>query len=206
LRADDNTIRYVDINIQTSDSASDSLLVFPTLAREDSSDGLLYMVGEALWESTVLRHTSSVQADVSVVTTSNHIMFSQDIEVSDPVALDLYPSVELSTDSSVVFRCLARRVLIPHGEYLPSSEVFRIRVADEQGNLVWMSDHDMAFLAMVSLVQPQSPGRLHVYEMPWNGRMLNGRRIMPGRYVAEYIIPARPLEYRKLHTFTWPVR
>lgn len=206
LRADDNTIRYVDINIAVSNGTHDSLLVFPTLAREDSSDGTLYVIGEALWESPALRTASSFTADVSVVTSSNHIIFSQDIDVREPVALDLYPSLSASSDSSVMFRCLARRVFVPHGEYLPSSEVFRIRVRDESGEIVWASDTDMAFLALVSLVQPQTLGRLHIYEMPWNGRMLNGRRIKPGTYRAEYIIPSRPLEYSTSRDFTWPIR
>lgn len=206
LRADDNTIRYVDINIATSNGSHDSLLVFPTIAREDSSNGGLYIIGEALWESPALRNGSSFTADISVVTASNHIIFSQNIDVREPVALDLYPSVSSSADSSVMFRVLARRVFVPHGEYLPSSEVFRIRVLDERGVIVWSSDTDMAFLALVSLVQPQTLGRLHIYEMPWNGRMLNGSRIKPGTYRAEFIIPSRPLEYSTSHDFTWPVR
>ena len=206
LRATDNTIRYVDINIKTSDSTYDSLLVFPTLAREDTGDGTLYVVGEALWESSSLRTSSTFQADISVVTASNHLVYSQDISIHAPVALDLYPSVDATSDSTLMFRCLARRVFVPHGEYLPSSEVFRIRILDEHGEIVWASDYDMAFLAIVSLVQPQTSGRLHIYEMPWNGRMLNGRRMKPGRYTAEYIIPSRPLEYRTTREFSWPVR
>ncbi len=206
LRADDNTIRYVDINVASSNGGHDSLLVFPTIAREDSSDGTIYIVGEALWESPSLRTASSFDADVSVVTASNHIIFSQTIDIREPVALDLYPSLSASSDTSVMFRCLARRAFVPRGEYLPSSEVFRIRVRDEHGEIVWSSDTDMAFLALVSLVQPQTLGRLHIYEMPWNGRMLNGRRIKPGTYRAEFIIPSRPLEYSTSRDFTWPIR
>jgi len=206
LRADDNTIRYLDLALRTSNLPADSLLIFPTIARDESPNSPLYIIGEALWESPQLRTSSTVRADISVVTASDHIVFTQDVEVLDPVALDLYPSVRASNDTTIMFGCLARRVFVPRGEYLPSSEVFRVRVSDEQGQLIWSSDEDMAFLSLVSLVQPQTSGRLHVYEMPWNGVATNGRRIKPGTYTADLTIPSRPLEYGTRITFAWPLR
>ena len=206
LRADDNTIRYVDLALRTSNFTADSLLIFPTIARDESPNSPLYIIGEALWESPQLRTSTTVQADISVVTASDHIVFAQDVEVRDPIALDLYPSIQASNDTTITFGCLARRVFVPRGEYLPSSEVFRVRVSDEQGQLVWSSDEGMAFLALVSLVQPQTSGRLHVYEMPWNGVATNGQRIKPGTYTADLTIPSRPLEYGTRITFKWPLR
>lgn len=206
LRTDDNTIRYVDLVLRASDAPGDTLLVFPTIARDDAAGSPLYIIGEALWESPVLRTATSVTADVSVVTTTDHIVFTQTVDVRDPVALDLYPRVEATSDSTLVFRCMARRVFVPRGEYLPSSEVFRVRVTNDQGDIVWSSDDDMAFLALVSLVQPQTSGRIHIYEMPWNARTSNGRRLKPGTYTAELTIPSRPIEYGTRMTFTWPLR
>lgn len=206
LRTDDNTIRYVDLVLRASDAPGDTLLVFPTIARDEVPGSPLYIIGEALWESPALRSATSVTADVSVVTATDHIVFSQIVDVRDPVALDLYPRAEATSDSTLVFRCMARRVFVPRGEYLPSSEVFRVRVMNEQGELVWSSDDDMAFLALVSLVQPQTSGRIHIYEMPWNARTANGLRLKPGTYTADFIIPSRPIEYGTRMTFQWPLR
>jgi hypothetical protein len=206
LRTVDNSIRYVDLILGTPTEQQDSLLVFPTLARDESDNGSIYVVGEALWESPRLRTLRSVPTDIAVVTTSDHIIFSQDVEIRDPVGLDLYPSIMATTDTSVSFQCLARRVFVPRGEYLPSSEMLRVRVLAENGDVVWRSDEDMAFLTLVSLVQPQTAGRLHVYEMPWNGRTSAGERVRAGTYRAQFIIPARPNEYGAFLDFTWPLR
>ena len=88
------------------------------------------------------------------------------------------------------------------GLLLPSSEMLRVRVLAENGDVVWRSDEDIAFLALVSLVQPQTAGRLHVYEMPWNGRTSAGKQMRAGTYRAEFIIPARPNEYVAFLDFT----
>lgn len=206
LRTVDNSIRYVDLILGTPTEHQDSLLVFPTLARDESNDGSMYVIGEALWESPRLRSVRSVSADVSVVTASDHITFSQEVEIREPVGLDLYPSVTVTSDTSVSFQCLARRIFVPRGEYLPSSEIFRVRVLAENGDVIWRSDEDMAFLTLVSLVQPQTAGRLHIYEMPWNGRTSTGKRVRAGSYRAEFIIPSRPNEYGAFLDFTWPLR
>ncbi len=206
LRTVDNSIRYVDLVLGSPTEQQDSLLVFPTLARDESNEGSIYVIGEALWESPRLRTLLSVPADIAVVTASDHIIFSQDVEIREPVGLDLYPSIMATTDTSVSFQCLARRVFVPRGEYLPSSEMLRVRVLAENGDVVWRSDEDIAFLALVSLVQPQTAGRLHVYEMPWNGRTSAGKQMRAGTYRAEFIIPARPNEYVAFLDFTWPLR
>lgn len=203
---DNDPITSLTVARRNTSGTADTLYRSPEIKSADMADSLKYVVCETRWSSRELRFISTFDAEVSQTSKHGAVTFVNHVEIIDSTPIALYPTIVRSSDTLVIFRCPALRITRPAREYLPSSESFRIRILDESGQRVWSSDEGMAFLARVSPVEPQVPGQVFTYEMPWICRTTSGSRIKPGTYTAEFIIPSRPQAYANRITFVWPLQ
>lgn len=207
LRTDDRSIRYVDVFVAPDQRTTpDSIMISPSIAGTPGVDKDVYFIGEGVWDTPAARSSQRAYATVGVVTTTNHIMFNTVVEYEKAEPLSLVPFVSASSDTTLDVGATARRIFVPEGEYLPTSEAFRVIISDGKGAVLWRSDAGMAFLSVVTLVEPQAANAVHRYEMPWDGRDLSGNRVPDGEYHADIIIPARPKPYATSTTVKWPPR
>jgi hypothetical protein len=207
LRTSDRAIRYVDVFVAPdATTPPDSIMINPSIAGTPGVDAEVFFIGEGVWDTPAARASQRAYATVGVVTATDHIMFNTVIEYQKAEPLELQPFAKASSDTSVDIGATARRIFVPQGEYLPTSEAFRVIISDGKGAVVWRSDAGVAFLSVVTLVEPQAANAVHRYEMPWDGRDLAGNRVPDGEYHADIIIPARPKPYATSFTVTWPPR
>lgn len=77
-------------------------------------------------------------------------------------------------------------------------------ITDATGTVVFRTDYEKNFLALVTTVQPVQANQIQRYVYPWSGRNLQGQRVADGTYNVEMIIPAHPKPYRTSTTLEWP--
>ncbi|MDZ4745155.1 MAG: BsuPI-related putative proteinase inhibitor [bacterium] len=206
LRTKEASIRYVDVAIGTSADALHDTVAFSVDHIESDGGGPTQAIGNAVWDSPTAKLSTSAVGDISVLTASDHLVFRQIIEYSEAEGLFLTPFATAASDTTIEIGALAKRIYLPPGEYLPSSENFRVIISEPKGAVVWRSDAGMSFLAMVGNVEPRQANQVQRYSLPWNGRDLQQNIVAPGDYVVEFIIPARPKPYQARTTLQWPPR
>lgn len=206
LRTKDPAIRYVDIAIGTSENALNDTITFSVVQTGNVGGSDAHTIGNAVWDTPKARASSSAVGDVSVITGSDHLVFRQLIKYSDAEALLLTPFTTATSDSTIEIGVIAKRIYVPPGEYLPSSENFRVVISDPKGSVVWRSDAGMAFLSVVGNVEPRQTNQVQRYALPWNGRDLQQSIVDPGDYSVTFIIPARPKPYSATSKMQWPPR
>lgn len=127
-----------------------------------------------------------------------------DIEKDDNrKALELYPSVNKTSDSTATFVLYAKRDHIKENEYIPTSEKMRVLIFSEKGKMVYNSSFGKNFLQVISPVLPEKVGEIYKYELKWDGVDTNGKRLPTGTYRVEMIIPANPQKYSKSIELKW---
>jgi len=207
LRTSDRSIRFVEAFIgPDAKHLDDSLQMSTSMAGTPGVDPTVLFIGEAHWDTPAAKRSSRAVADISIVNGTDHIIFRTDIEYRKVEPLDMVAFIRPMADSTIEVGAIAKRVFVPQGEYLPTSESFRVLISDGKGSVVWRSDAGMAFLSVVASVEPQAANAIHRYVMPWNGRDLAGLEIPPGEYHADILVPARPNPYTTSINFTWPLR
>ena len=205
LRTTGRYVKYVEAALGGSeDSMNDNVMFNTTTAGAPGVNETVHLVGTASWDTRDAINSKSCWADVSVVTPAEHLIFRVHLEyeASEPMLLE--PFTEAVNDTTIELGAIARRVFVPPGEYLPSSETFRIIVTDASGYVVYRSDYERNFLSIVTTVQPTQPNQMQRYVVPWSGRNLQGQRIGNGKYSVEMVIPAFPKPYRATTTMEWP--
>lgn len=206
LRTKEPSIRYVDVAIGTSADALSDTVTFAVEHIGDPNGAGAQTIGNAVWDSPTAKASSSAVGDVTVLTASDHLVFRQIIEYSEAEALFLTPFATTTSDTTIEIGTLAKRIYVPPGEYLPSSENFRVIIVDSKGAVVWRSDAGMSFLSVVGNVEPRQTNQVQRYALTWNGRDLQQNVVEPGDYRVEFIIPARPKSYSTRSTLKWPPR
>jgi len=206
LRTREPAIRYVDVAIGTSEDALLDTVAFSVEHTGSPGGGAAQSVGNAVWDTPTAKASTSAVADVSVLTASDHLVFRQNIAYSVAEALFLTPFVTTSSDTTLEIGALAKRIYVPPGEYLPSSENFRVIIVDAKGVVVWRSDAGMSFLSVVGSVEPRQTNQSQRYSLSWNGHDLQQNVVESGDYKVEFIIPARPNSYTTRTTLQWPPR
>lgn len=205
LRTTGRYVKYVEAALGGSeDSMNDNVMFNTTTAGAPGVNETVHLVGTASWDTRDAINSKSCWADVSVVTPAEHLIFRVHLqyEASEPMLLE--PFSEAVNDTTIELGAIARRVFVPPGEYLPSSETFRVIVSDTTGTVVFRSDYERNFLSIVTTVQPTQPNQMQRYVLPWSGRNLQGQRIGNGTYNVEMVIPAFPKPYRATTTMEWP--
>ncbi len=207
IRTADPTIRWVELSVRSSDIAAPDTLVMNTsdIVVEGSRHGKL-LIGSVLWEGPSAAASASAQSEVSVLTSSDHLVYSQAISYQPATPLDMLPFSYRTSDSLLTVGVVAVRVFTPKGEYLPSSERVRLIISDQKGNVVWRSDAGMQYMTLVGQVEPTLEGRTEQYTSQWNGVDLQGNAVRPGTYECEIVIPARPTPYSVRTSVQWPPR
>jgi len=207
IRTADPTIRWVELSVVAREGAPADTLVMNTsdIVVEGSRAGKL-LIGSVLWDGPQATSSTSALTDVSVLTSSDHLVFTQTVSYQPATPLDLLPFTHRSSDSLVTVGVVAVRVFKPQGEYLPSSERIRLIVSDQKGNVVWRSDAGLQFMTIVGQVEPTLEGRTEQYTAQWNGVDLQGNPVRNGTYECEIIIPARPTPYAVRTSVQWPPR
>ncbi len=114
---------------------------------------------------------------------------------SDTAAVQLLVSYRRNPDSTFTFTARALRRRTVEGEYFPSSEHLRLRLINGKGQVVWTSNAGMAFLTMISNVEPAAVGGFHDYTADWNGLADDGLPPPAGTYRLEVVLPVKPLAY-----------
>lgn len=114
---------------------------------------------------------------------------------SDTAAVQLLVSYRRNPDSTFTFTARALRRRTVEGEYFPSSEHLRLRMINGKGQIVWSTNTGMAFLTMVSPVEPAAVGSVHDYEADWDGRDEDGQTLPGGSYRMEVVLPSKPVPY-----------
>lgn len=113
----------------------------------------------------------------------------------DPFANDVEGGIELG--------CMAHRLIPRPDEFLPSSEQFRVIIRDTKAMEVYRSDAGMAFMQVITPVEPRDVGAYQRFSVFWRGTTSQGQNVPSGEYVAEMIIPAVPIPYSTSIAFTW---
>lgn len=207
LRTADRSLRYVEAYIgPDSEHLNDSVMMVTTMAGIPGVDQTILFLGEGLWDTPAAKASTQAVADISVISGSDHIIFRTNITYQKAEPVDLLPFVIPIGDSSIELGVIAKRIYVPQGEYLPTSETFRALISDGKGAVIWRSDAGMAFLSIVTNVEPQSANAVHRYVMPWDGKDIGGQRVPAGDYHVDFIVPARPKPYTTSMTFRWPPR
>ncbi len=167
---------------------------------EELNTASLTIHGEATWENPQGVEFSSLEVHVLITTFDGKKYESvhqfqlpppQPAQRAQP-PLRLEGRVEFEGDSVAVFVVLAERLRFLEREYFPTSERLRVKVYDARGTLVWNSAEGRMFLQVIGPVEPQRIGELHRYELRWALRDRRGRKVPPGKYRAELILPIVP--------------
>jgi hypothetical protein len=115
--------------------------------------------------------------------------------------LELAPAIE-KDDGQIVFIVKATRLKLIDNEYFPDSEVFRVKVFDKSGKLIWQSNKGQNFFMAIQDVLPLETGQTHEYRLSWDKTDNKGNLVPPGDYTAELILPSKPFEYKSNMEFT----
>lgn len=207
LRTTDPNIRWVEAAIGPDERSLDDSVIFNIgFAGAPGVDATVHVIGDASWDTRTARASSSAVADISVVTATTHLIFRVPLEYTEAVPMELTPFSLARADTLIEVGAMVKRIYVPPGEYLPSSETFRVVISDEKGYVVFRSDAGMAFLSVISSVEPQTPNQMQRYAVPWNGRDLRGNVVPDGKYLVELIIPAVPRSYSAKSELQWPPR
>ena len=205
LRTDGQKVGWVEAAIGPSeDQMIDSVVFKVVSAGAPGSPETLQLVGEADWQSDAAKKADRAVMDVSVVTAKEHIIYRVTTEFVEADPMELTAFTSPASDSIIDIGVIARRVFIPPGEYLPTSENFRVIISDKNGTVVFRTDAVGDFLPFVSLVEPQTIGQMQRFAIPWNGKDLSGTPVPEGEYQAEILIPAHPTPYRTTVMVPWP--
>jgi len=206
LRTQGRNIGWVEAVVGPNEDELNDVIVFSTsTAGAPGASATVTLVGEASWDTKAARTSTRCVMDVSVVTGQEHLVFRADVPYTKAVPMELSAFTSAIDDTTIEVGAMARRVFVPTGEYLPSSEAFRLIISDTTtGRVLFRSDAGASFLQLVTTVEPQSVGQMQRYVIPWNGRDLQGQRVADGLYKAELIIPARPESYQTTINVPWP--
>ena len=169
-----------------------------------SDSAVAMLIGEAVMPVASASERANPWVDVSVVTASDHVVFTEPVTMVETSAVELSPFQHATDDDAIELGAYVQRVWLPEEEYLPSSEEVRVTVFDGSGNEVWNSGSGMAFLTMISSVKPQERGEVMVVSRVWNGTTLSGATVPSGTYTAEIRIPAVPFPYSATMDVQWP--
>ena len=118
-------------------------------------------------------------------------------------ALELSPTVENVTDSTLTFVLEATRKYPVEGEYIPNSEIFRVEILSLKGAIQWSSNHEANFLQAIHKVEPVEVNGVKKYTKDWNGMTIKSTKLPPGTYQARMTIPAKPKPYTTQIEFKW---
>lgn len=207
LRTSGKYVKYVEAAVGADENSMNDIITFSlSTAGAPGVGETIHLTGNATWDTKPAVASKSCWADVSVVTPEEHLVFRTHLtyEVIEPLELTAFSHAV--NDTTMEIGAVAKRIFVPPGEYLPSSEVFRIIITDEAGTVVYRSDYERNFLQFVSTVEPQTPNQMQRYVIPWNGRNLQGVRVSDGDYHVELLIPAHPKPYRTDLNISWPPR
>ena len=206
LRTAGRNVGWVEVVIGPSPEDMNDTLVFSiSLAGSATPGESVQLVGEADWQTRAAKHATRACMEVHVVAGDvDHLYYELEKEFEQADPMDLTPFTMAVSDSQIDVGVTARRIFVPPGEYLPTSENFRIVISDAQLKVVYRSDYGQSFLQFVGLVEPQGVGQMQRFAIPWFGRDMNGQRVPDGKYTAELIIPAVPRPYRTTCEVPWP--
>lgn len=124
-------------------------------------------------------------------------------KAEDLSVLTLKSSIDIKSDSLVVFKLDAVRNKEVPNEYIPNSEVFRVEILNRKGGLEWSSSNNSNFLQVIKKVEPLKIGDSHTYSINWYGKTNNNYSLSDGIYSIKMIIPAKPVPYIVFTKFTW---
>lgn len=147
----------------------------------------------------------SLRAELTVETSAGTWHDTIDVSLSYAMSLALEPFAIYHADG-VDVGCMAHRLLPRPDEFLPSSETFRLSIRDRSGTVLYRSDDGMAFLQVITPVEPRMVGEHQRYSIMWRGTSSSGQQVPDGVYTAEMTIPAVPLSYTATMEISWPPR
>ncbi len=207
LRTTGRFVKYVEAAFgPTEDSMNDIVTFSLSTAGAPGVDETIHLIGSAAWDTKAAIASTSCWADVSVVTPDEHLIFRTHLEYQQVDPMELEPYSIAVNDTTLEIGVIAKRIFVPPGEYLPSSETFRVIISDNNGTVVYRSDYEKNFLQFISTVEPQGANQMHRYVMAWNGQSIHGDHVPSGTYHAELMIPAFPRPYKATTTISWPPR
>jgi len=205
LRSEGKAIRWVEVTVGPTEETMNDVLTFSTMTiGSPDADVIQNIIGDVTWSTAAARSSKSCWVDVGVVTAQEHLVFRQHLEYVDASPMELQPFTAAPNDTTIEIGVTARRIFVPPGEYLPTSENFRVVINDDKGAVVWRSDFGAGFLTLITTVEPQTPNQVEKYVLPWDGRNLEGIRVPDGVYHADLIIPASPRAYTAKIDVPWP--
>ncbi|MBI2793316.1 MAG: hypothetical protein HYX66_01540 [Ignavibacteria bacterium] len=205
LRSKGRAIRYVEVAVgPTKETMVDTLPFHTMVVGSPEANTIQNIIGDVTWDTKAAILSTSCWVDVGVVTAEEHLIFLQHLEYEDALPMELTPFTNAVSDTIVEVGAMARRIYVPPGEYLPSSENFRVVISDGKGRVVYRSDYGASFLTLITTVEPQTPNQVQRYAIPWNGRDLEGSAVPDGTYRADVIIPANPKPYVAFIEVPWP--
>lgn len=204
IRTSDPIIRWVEATVGASEDMITDTVVFTTSqSGAPGVDQTVHLVGYTSWTTPQAKSATKVYANVRAQTASEMVKFKQvvDITAASPVTLEGFtqPAVNNTIDIGVT----VRRIFLPTGEFLPTTEAIRVIVSDEDGQVIWRSDVGKVFQQRVGLVQPQRIDEVQRFSENWDGTDLQGIKVASGTYTAEVIIPSKPRPYTTTFAFAW---
>jgi hypothetical protein len=127
------------------------------------------------------------------------------IESDDDIE-SIHMHIETRTlNTGIRFLLHATRVTPPpQGEYLSSTERFRIEIESSYGETIWSSANGRFFSDTIKTVEPNEVGEEKVFEALFDGRSdVTHGPLSPGTYRIIATIPAKPNPYIIREEFTF---
>ena len=175
LRTPGKTIGYVEIYAgPDEDNMNDTITVGTDYTGAPGRSETLLLVGEGTWDTDAAKRSERIVMDVAVITGSEHIVFRSVKEYEDAEPMELTPFTQPRTDSVIDIGVIARRIFVPPGEHLPSSENLRLIISNADGQVIYRSDVGQQFLSIVTVLEPQVSNQMQRYAAPWNGSTMAG--------------------------------
>lgn len=79
--------------------------------------------------------------------------------------------------------------------YFPSSEQLRAELISAKGTLLWSSNHEMNYLTVIMRLLPINIGEIHKYQLHWDGKANDKRKVGEGKYTLLLGLPSSPKSY-----------
>jgi hypothetical protein len=108
--------------------------------------------------------------------------------------LDIYPIINKKDENVINLGLFTIRKKVIE-EYIPNSELLRIKVINDKGKLVFRSDEGGNFMQIIYPVYPEEVGKSYIYSYTWKLENKNRFSIPSGKYDINIMIPALPNPY-----------
>ena len=141
-------------------------------------------------EFSVLKINSSLFEKKSFILKKNRIIFDDKKFLNDN-----YVILPLAKKTNSVYEFGLFLIKLQDSNedfYFPSSERLRIEISDKKGKLIWNSNYNKSYLAVVGELLPKEKYEYQYYSIEWNRIDNWGNELTSGDYLVNFVLPLQP--------------